>query len=326
MGIKSRIQLTKNYIQGMKNVPKPLYNYNVPIIGEYPTVYNAEGRPYDFFFIRDIHTAHNPYECTGKYFIWDRFDYGLETHFYGHNAMLKTVGTPTYKYGKLTEARSIVPKDYEIFKKHPGLQREFKKILTFDDEILQSVENSVFFPACAHVWYRNRPESESLVWDKESYLTKTKNVSIISSDKCFCELHLLRKTVAEYCKQNGLADTYGTFDGGTLALVDKTLSDYRYSFAIENDITEYFFTEKITNCFAAQVIPIYLGARKISDFFNPDGIIFVTADDLKPGNIEKILAQCTIENYEARKDAILDNFERVKKYRNMNDYLYENCL
>jgi len=326
MGIKSRIRLTKNYIQGMINVPKPLYNYNVPISGEYPVIYNAEGRPYDFFFIRDIHTAHNPYECTGKYFLWDRFNYGLSTHFYGHNAMLKTVGTPTVKYGKLTEARSIEPRDYDIFKKHPGLQKEFKRILAFDDEILHSVENSVFYPACAQVWYKNRLESDSLVWNEDEYTRKTKGISIISSNKCFCDLHMVRKQLALYCKQNQLADAYGTFDGGNPILVDDTLVSYRYSLAIENDISDYFFTEKITNCFAAQVVPIYLGARKISEFFNPDGIICVAREDLEPGNIEKVLSQCTASDYEARKEAILDNFERVKQYRNMNDYLYEKCL
>lgn len=321
MGIKSRIQVTKNLIKGYKNIPKPLYNYNVPISSDYPTVYNAEGRPYDFFFLRDIHTAHNPYEDTGKYFLWDRFNYGLKTHFYGHNAMLKTVGAPVKKYGKITEARTIVPRDYDIFKKHKGLEKEFEKILTFDDEILNSIENAVFYPVSANPWYRRNGE-----WDDEQYLKKDKDISFLSSDKVFCEGHRRRVEAAKYCHEKSLADVYGKVVGGGYVDIEAPLENYRYSVIMENEQAEYYFTEKITNCFASQTIPIYCGARKIGDFFNSDGIITVSPEDMVSGRIEKILVGCTASEYEARKTAVLDNYSRVHKYRNMNDYLYENCL
>ena len=74
----------------------------------------------------------------------------------------------------------------------------------------------------------------------------------------------------------------------------------------------------------AQTIPIYIGARKIDDFFNPDGIIKMDVKDVN--NLETILKQCTKEEYEQRLPAILDNFERVQCYRNMQDYLYEKLL
>ena len=86
----------------------------------------------------------------------------------------------------------------------------------------------------------------------------------------------------------------------------------------------YFFTEKITNCFAAQTIPVYLGARKIDRYFDGDGIIAVTEKDL--ANIEDVLKMCTRENYEARLPAVLRNFEKVREYVNMQDYLYEHYL
>ncbi|MDE7247352.1 MAG: hypothetical protein K2N43_05655, partial [Lachnospiraceae bacterium] len=100
--------------------------------------------------------------------------------------------------------------------------------------------------------------------------------------------------------------------------------DYRYSIIIENDISDYFFTEKITNCFASQTIPIYLGARKIDRYFDADGIIAVTEKQL--ANIEDVLKTCTRENYEARVQAVLRNYERVREYVNMQDYLYEHYL
>ena len=103
-----------------------------------------------------------------------------------------------------------------------------------------------------------------------------------------------------------------------------TLQKYRYSIIIENDVTPYFFTEKITNCFAAQTIPIYLGATEIHKFFNPEGIITISLKDLD--HIEDILKQCTPEEYERRLPAVLDNFERVKQFEDTTEYMYQQDL
>ena len=43
-------------------------------------------------------------------------------------------------------------------------------------------------------------------------------------------------------------------------------------------------------------------------------------------NLDNVLKQCTKEEYERRLPAILDNYERVQCYRNMQDYLYEKLL
>ena len=57
-------------------------------------------------------------------------------------------------------------------------------------------------------------------------------------------------------------------------------------------------------------------------FFNIDGIIkFDTKSD-----IEKVLAQCTVEEYERRLPAVIENYERAKNYLNSFDYMYENFL
>ena len=63
---------------------------------------------------------------------------------------------------------------------------------------------------------------------------------------------------------------------------------------------------------------------KISDFFNEDGIIFITEKDLD--RIEDIIKQCTPQEYERRLPAVLDNYNRVQEYLNMQDYLYEHYL
>lgn len=112
--------------------------------------------------------------------------------------------------------------------------------------------------------------------------------------------------------------------GGVWCNITEPFQRYRYSIVIENDITKYYFSEKITNCFISQTIPIYIGATGISEIFNPDGIIEISLDDLD--NLSEILKQCTPEEYERRLPAVLDNFERVQQFRDTTEYMYIHYL
>ena len=151
---------------------------------------------------------------------------------------------------------------------------------------------------------------------------KNKNVSVVSSNKTSCDLHLFRLNLARRCRDEKLCDTFGTFDGGSPVNIADTLTDYRYSICVENDISPFFFTERITNCFMSMTVPIYCGASEIDKFFNPDGIIF-----MKPGeDIREILKKCSKQDYESRIPAIKDNFDRVQKYRNIWDFMYNEYL
>ena len=269
------------------------------------------------YFIKNRHSRHAPFGHEGKYFFWDRYNYGLDTHFYGPEAMTGTLGKPAVKYGMLTESRTIVPKDYEVFHRNRGLEKEFRYIFTYDDRILNEIENARFYPVAAGIWNSEMREGR--------YREKDRDLSILSSDKVMCELHRFRLELARLCKREGLADTFGRFDGGGyVEKVDETLNRYRFSMIIENDVSDYYFSERLTSCFAAQTVPVYLGARRIGDFFNTDGMILLGSADLEEA--ESLIAECTRERYEAMLPAVLDNYERVKEYVNMQDYLYEHYL
>lgn len=303
------------------NIYNPIYNKWSKFIPGIPEIYNKNGERMDIFFIRDSHFAHNPYYLTNSptKFLFDRFNIGLDTHFYSHNAMLETMGNPRHKYGLLIESRAIVPKDYKIFDKNPGLYKDFDAIFTYDADILNKVPNAKFFPSCAEPWYGTNGRG---IIDANAYLQKSKNVSIVSSDKTYCDLHKFRLNLARRCRDENLCDTFGTFDGGKPVNIADTLAQYMYSIVIENDISPYFFTERITNCFMSMTIPIYYGATDIGKFFNTDGIIFI-----KPGDdIADILKNCTVQDYKSRTKAILDNFHRVQKYTNIWDFLYNEYM
>lgn len=300
-----------------------LGSYRIQISKEYhitntmPNIYNQEGQLLETYFIKNRHSQHAPFGHEGKYFFWDRYNYGLDTHFYGPESMPKTWGKPLVKYGMLTESRIIVPQDYEVFHKHKGLEKEFKYIFTYDEQILNAVENARFYPIAAGIWNQ---EMKTGLSEK-----KDRDVSILSSDKVMCELHRFRLALAKMCKAERLADTYGRFDGGDyVKSVDETLDRYRFSFIIENDISDYYFSERLTSCLASQTIPIYVGARKISEFFNTDGMILLEKPDLELA--KEALKQCNRQTYEEKLPAVLENYERVQEYRNMQDYLYEHYL
>ena len=282
-----------------------------------PQIYNADGRLLETYFIRNRHSQHAPFGHEGKYFFWDRYNYGLDTHFYGGREMPHTLGKPVVKYGMLTESRVIAPKDYEVFYKHKGLEKEFRYIFTYDEKILNEIENARFYPIAAGIW--NQKMKEDL------YKKKEEDLSILCSDKVMCTLHQFRLELARRCKKDRLAHTFGKFDGGSyIQSVDESLDRFRFSIIIENDISDYYFSERLTSCFAAQTIPVYLGARKISQFFNPEGMILLKNADLEVAL--GAIRQCTKEEYEARLDGVLDNYNRVQEYVNMQDYLYEHFL
>lgn len=286
-------------------------------------LYNVQGERVYTYFLKDDLCVHQPwglvYGRTPKRVLWDRMHPGLDVHFYTSSDILKTIGTPRKKFAYLLESEEIVPEDYSIFNKYVGIDKEFDLIFTFSDRLLNKFSNARFLPASG-VWYGN--EYSGTKWDEKCYEKKTKNISMIASNKLLCQLHKLRQSVAYELKQRGLADTYGSFDGGSrVTYIDETLRDYRFQVVIENEVSDYYFTEKILNCFASMTIPIYIGAKKIGEFFNIDGII-----EVKEQTIEAIInaiKQCTEEYYDERIDSIKDNFYRVKKYLCVEDYLID---
>lgn len=227
------------------------------------------------------------------------------------------------------EARVVKPQPYENFLRNKAyVESEFKYVFTFDAELLNKLSNARLF-LNAGFWYGGLqskmadgeadPKYKDLYRDADNWKNKTKNISIIASNKRMVRMHLVRQAFAQKCKAEHLADTFGRFDGGPYVPIELPFQHYRYSIAIENEITPYYFTEKITNCFASMTIPIYLGAPKVDQFFNPDGIITLKESDYH--NLGEFLKQCTPEEYERRLPAVIDNYNRIMSMQDGNSGL-----
>lgn len=153
-------------------------------------------------------------------------------------------------------------------------------------------------------------------WIKQPKIyPKTKLVSMISSNKSFCEGHKVRLDWIN--KIRNQVDLYGR-GFNEIEFKEDGLCDYMFSVAIENGEYETYFTEKILDCFATGTIPIYIGAPDIGNYFNLDGIIQLDR------NFD--VSNLTEELYDSKKYAIKDNLERAKKMEVLEDFIWNNYL
>lgn len=299
----------------------PYYNKNSLLSDEVPNIYNTNGDKMEIFFLRDEHFAHSPYalnhKIENKYFLWDRFNFGLKTHFYTGKNILETMGKPTKKIAWIIEPRSILEKPYNYFYKYKGLHEEFDYILTHDEKILNDFPNAKFIYT-AGVWcYLEK--NDNLTWSENKFQIKDKNISMVVSGKNFTLMHQIRNTIADKVKDK--IDIFGAYVNKPIQFKSQSLDKYKYQIVIENEISSYGFTEKILDCFISQCIPIYIGATKINEFFNLDGIIKLSPDKLD--DLENILLKCNEKEYFSRLEAVLDNYHRSLKYLNCNNLMYE---
>ena len=88
------------------------------------------------------------------------------------------------------------------------------------------------------------------------------------------------------------------------------LAEYWYSVAIENSRSSGYFTEKILDCFINKVVPIYWGDPDIGEHFDISGIIVCQSED----DIVAAIEAASQKDYEARRSAIEDNFQRAHAY------------
>ena len=63
---------------------------------------------------------------------------------------------------------------------------------------------------------------------------------------------------------------------------------FQYSIIIENSREAGYFSEKLIDCLITKTIPIYYGCENISEYFNTDGWIILSSDDIVQELYEKL--------------------------------------
>jgi hypothetical protein len=253
-----------------------------------------------------------------KYFNWSKEQQDIQIYIDG--SIFSGLNTERHenKYAWICESRFMSPKRVRetLLKDKEQILSKYKYLFTCDKELC-ALDSRI-------KWCYS---GSNLPWSfarNEAKLTdKTKLVSMICSPKDFSEGHRYRLNMANQLKDK--LDLYGGAHGsirpgeGTGAHRDKAeaIDPYMFSVVFENDSYRGYFTEKLTDCFAKGVIPIYYGDPDISEHFNMDGIILYT---------DGCLGSLTKELYDSKRDAILDNMERVKNMPIAEDYFYEKFI
>jgi hypothetical protein len=207
-------------------------------------------------------------------------------------------GTPSYE----DEKTSL----YEWCKNNiPELKEKFIKVFTHDTE-LAKMDDIFQLTLCS---------GKSFLTEGKIY-PKSKLVSMIASNKVMCEEHEYRQEMIEKYSKLGV-DHFGS---GFNFIQDQAdgLKDYCFSIAMENATYSNMFTEKLTDCFMTGTIPVYYGIDNIGDFFNTDGIIIMDDDfDIK---------DLTVDLYNSKKAAILDNYNRAQDLLCAEDYIFKQFI
>lgn len=206
-----------------------------------------------------------------------------------------------YKYAWLIESPEITRNSYEYIKNN---FEKFDLIFTFDKELLSLSSKFILLPI-GGCWI----ESEN-----RKIFTKTKNLSIIASSKNITEGHKLRHEIINKISN---IDVFGYKNPINNKITG--LGEYRFSIVVENIKKDYYFTEKIIDCFITGTIPIYWGCPSIGNFFDIRGIIqFDNIEDLN----NKII-NLNEDFYLSKLDIVKNNFNEAKKFIVGEDKIYE---
>lgn len=152
----------------------------------------------------------------------------------------------------------------------------FSNIMTWNDDL---IDNRRIFKR--NIPYFFTDKIGEVDFDKRKLLT---NISGNKSSNHMLELYSEREKVINWFEQNqpdqfdlyGLGWDKGKHPSYRGTIYDKTAvyHDYRFALCLENmyDVRGYI-TEKICDCFSAGIVPIYLGAKDITDFVPQDCFI-----------------------------------------------------
>jgi glycosyltransferase involved in cell wall biosynthesis len=221
-------------------------------------------------------------------------------------------------------------KIFENIKKHYD---KFHCVLTYDKDLLSSIPNAKFLPSQIQTTQFNRlpnplgqPPYSPIPGDTTCELpleifqiySKNKLVSAVASNKSFLPGHVKRLDFINVISNK--VDLFGRGTGREVLSKLDALKDYMFSVAIENSSEDdYYFTEKIVDCFLTGTVPIYYGCPHIAEFFDIRGILtFKDSDELA-----EIIDNLSEDTYKSMLPYIEYNFNKCFTWPLNNDMLYD---
>ncbi len=136
---------------------------------------------------------------------------------------------------------------------------------------------------------------------------KTAAASCITSAKTDFRGHVERLNFVQKLQKTVEFDLFGR---GFREIADKWdgLAPYRYSIAIENFRNDWYWSEKIADCFLAWTMPIYYGCPRIAEYFPAESLVSI---DIRDPDATRIVQE-TI-----RSDRWLRNIDAIAEARRL---------
>lgn len=159
-------------------------------------------------------------------------------------------------------------------------------------------------------------------------INKTKNISVIVSNKKFTKGHKKRLSFINKLKES-FGNDIDIFGIGFNEIDDKwdAIAPYKYHIVLENSSLDDYWTEKLSDAFLGMAYPIYYGCKNIYDYFPTDSmsIIDISNPDQAMEKIKSIIKnniyEKSTESLRRSKDLILDEYQlfpMLVKYANEN--------
>jgi hypothetical protein len=201
----------------------------------------------------------------------------------------------------------INPNPYHYITEHYD---DFDVVLTYNKDLLNLNQKFQFCPH-AGCWIEEK---------NQKIYKKKQNLSVIFSNKTRTDGHKLRHDVINKFKSN-IDFIAGNGYQKIKSKLD-ALKNFRYQIIVENCQLDYYFTEKLIDCFITGTIPIYWGCPSIGKFFDLDGMYcFNNLDEL-----ETILNNISEQDYNDRIEYVKKNFEIAKEYTVVENWIFDNII
>jgi hypothetical protein len=155
---------------------------------------------------------------------------------------------------------------------------------------------------------------------------KTKNISIVASDKNYAPGHKLRHEFLKTHKDK--VDVYGSCIGMFLDDKIQSLKDYRFQIVIENCQTAGYYSEKLVDAFGSYTIPIYWGDPTITKVFDTSGMLICENLDKIKAVVNSIYEspEKAAKFYNDSIEHIENNYKLASIWKSPEDYIYEKIL
>lgn len=244
------------------------------------------------------------------FFEWDFKNIDGDILFFTDNNLHKVDSYSNIKkYAWLVESPAVTPQAYNYIYEN---WNKFDKIFTHSKKILEK-PNAYLLPiGGCHI------NENDISYEHE----KNKLVSMMYSFKRFAPGHNIRFQIANTLSD--VVNVMGSGQNGVHVPKIESCKNFKYSIVIENCKEDFYFTEKIIDCFLTGVIPIYWGCPSICNFFDKRGFLtFNTTEEVTEIVRNK---KFLFDFYAKNKETIVKNFNLALQYKIAEDYLWKQYL